>query len=480
MNIVKLQNELKNVPDQALIGYVQNPTGQVPSYLALSELQRRKEMRDNYKAAKPEKSTVAQDLEQQAAPQPQAGLASLPAQQANPQAGVAGLPVPDQMFSGQGMAAGGIVAFDDGGEVKHFEQGGTSRLGDWWSSKMNQYSIDQQINDLMAEKNKYRFDVLGSYTPEQRATAEARAKEIDTQVANLKAQRSGAPVTPSAPPGPNVLGSQAAADRFTGLQYDPSQALNIKGPASDSKLPVASDGTNPYALEKVKGIGDYANDLKNYIGTDPMRAQLQERLSKMDTAAAKQAEQAPWMALAQAGFGMAAGKSPFALQNIAEGAGAGLKDYAAAKEKLNTLEEKRFSLLSDIAKQDRAETVAIAKYGADSKQAVEERNAKAKLQEAHDKVLMKMNTEDNNAKLAVLNAKSGLEAKDILKYKTEFRNSHPDYLAWQQDMINRKGKEVVNTPDFKRASELLLNQLIARDATLSTPASGSAKFLGFE
>ena len=115
MNILKLQDELKSVPDDALISYVQNPKGQVPSYLALSELQRRKDMRASYQQAQPEKTTVAEDLKQQAMPQqaPQ----PMPQPQAQPQAGVAGLPVPDQMFSGQGMAAGGIVAFDDGGYV---------------------------------------------------------------------------------------------------------------------------------------------------------------------------------------------------------------------------------------------------------------------------------------------------------------------------------------------------------------------------
>jgi hypothetical protein len=33
------------------------------------------------------------------------------------------LPIPDQMFSGQGMAAGGIVAFDDGGDVNYADGG---------------------------------------------------------------------------------------------------------------------------------------------------------------------------------------------------------------------------------------------------------------------------------------------------------------------------------------------------------------------
>ena len=42
MNIIKLQDELRSVPDNALVGYVQNPTSNVPSYLALTELNRRK------------------------------------------------------------------------------------------------------------------------------------------------------------------------------------------------------------------------------------------------------------------------------------------------------------------------------------------------------------------------------------------------------------------------------------------------------
>ena len=117
MNIIKLQDMLRGVEDNALINYVQNPNGQVPSYLALSELQRRKEVRDNYQAAKPEQKSVAEDLTQPA--QPQGGLAMLAGQAQNaPQSqGVAGLPVDDGMYQEQNFAGGGIIAFDDGGDV---------------------------------------------------------------------------------------------------------------------------------------------------------------------------------------------------------------------------------------------------------------------------------------------------------------------------------------------------------------------------
>jgi hypothetical protein len=55
-------------------------------------------------------------------------------------------------------------SYAQGGPVS-FDEGGTSRLGDYFRSKVDKYEIDRQINALMAEKNKYRLDYLGSYTP---------------------------------------------------------------------------------------------------------------------------------------------------------------------------------------------------------------------------------------------------------------------------------------------------------------------------
>lgn len=125
MNIIKIQDQLKGVPDQTLVGYVQNPTGQVPTYLALSELQRRKEMRQTYQANKPEQKTVAEELVQESQP----GIAALPegqpmqeAMQPAPempteqmaQGGVAELDTGD-MYDEKNYATGGIVAFAKGG-----------------------------------------------------------------------------------------------------------------------------------------------------------------------------------------------------------------------------------------------------------------------------------------------------------------------------------------------------------------------------
>jgi hypothetical protein len=126
MNIVKLQEDLKDVPFKNLIFYVQSPNGQVPSYLALAEIKRRKDMESRAAASKnaPSSLSVAEELtapRQNIGPQfdtPQTMMAAQ--QQAQPQtqmeSGVASLPTGD-MYQDQSFAGGGIVAFDGGGDV---------------------------------------------------------------------------------------------------------------------------------------------------------------------------------------------------------------------------------------------------------------------------------------------------------------------------------------------------------------------------
>ena len=45
MNIIQVQDRLKGVSDDALKGYVTDPTGEVPTYLALGEIGRREDVR---------------------------------------------------------------------------------------------------------------------------------------------------------------------------------------------------------------------------------------------------------------------------------------------------------------------------------------------------------------------------------------------------------------------------------------------------
>ena len=126
MNLVQIQERLKDLPTQAIMGYANGQNPQVPPYLALGELNRRKQMEQ--KAAQPPQGTVKDNIEQQVgtmemqkmrppqmppqAPQmpPQGAPAQPDAQMAMAAGGLARLPIREMNFG-----SGGIIAFAEGG-----------------------------------------------------------------------------------------------------------------------------------------------------------------------------------------------------------------------------------------------------------------------------------------------------------------------------------------------------------------------------
>jgi hypothetical protein len=448
MNIVKLQNQLKSIPVETLIKYVQGMNPEVPSYLALAEIKNRKDMESKYASQNqqaPEKS-VAEDLTQ--APD-QSGLAMLagnsmgnPAtnqvQQNTPtmsgDQGVASLDTGD-MFNEQNFAGGGIVAFDDGGEVDYsnypdyadyatyadggmvaFDNGGpvaTSKLGDFFRGLGNRgaLDIDKQLGALQAEKNKISYDIFSAYTPEQRATQQQRLADIDAQIATLTEQRSSAANMPRvekpalAAPGLAGLNTPSTVDNkltnedigniYRSTTPTPTKARPTVLPTA-ANTDVTKPAVGPASTPQQAGIESLLEDAeglaekkmaryKQMVGEDPERARLEELTRKYETGAGEQERIAPWMALAKAGFTMAGGKSPFAVQNLSEGAVAGLADYAQAKDKLDKLTEKQIDIRSKMQQARRAEDIAGATYGLNSEAAVEARNAQVKLKDMEEK-----------------------------------------------------------------------------------------------
>ena len=117
-NIIQIQDDLKNVSDQDLVNFVKRPTGQVPSYLALGEIKRRKETRDKYQGEKAQqKSTVAEDLVAEQGIGNQMTRNPMP----QPTAGVgAPQPVNPAMLASKGIGQlnpGAVKQMNDGGIV---------------------------------------------------------------------------------------------------------------------------------------------------------------------------------------------------------------------------------------------------------------------------------------------------------------------------------------------------------------------------
>jgi hypothetical protein len=153
-------------------------------------------------------------------------------------------------------------------------------------------------------------------------------------------------------------------------------------------------------LKKEKTLQELSDEYKAVLGTDPTLAGRQEKLAKMEARAKRMEDMAPGMAMLEAGLGIAAGTSPFALANIGKGAMAGVKSYGDAQNKLADLEEKRFSLDTELAKQQRAEQMAAITFGDRSRQHTEEMNKTVMLTKAKDKLTRDIaNLEANTAVL---------------------------------------------------------------------------------
>jgi hypothetical protein len=434
MNIVKLQNQLKSVPVETLIKYVQGMNPEVPSYLALAEIKNRKDMESKYASQNqqaPEKS-VAEDLTQ--APD-QSGLAMLagnpmsnPAPQGAPTGqGVADLPIPDQMFSGQGMAAGGIVAFDDGGDV-NYADGGMVAFGPGGDVASKRYqaalegsylspgSLYAGAKDLLGMPFQYGWttdpvtgklvrkkDIEGM-TPSldaYRKAAELRKQGLLAEADTLEKAASSPKVDKkglaSVDTSPVDAGMAFGRDDVASMEpYRKAAAPRTETSAVTPSVDVTAPMQGPAVAPKEAGISSLLEDTsglaekrmaryKEMVGEDPERANLEKLVKKYETGSGEQERMAPWMALAKAGFTMAGGKSPFAIQNLSEGAVAGLTDYAQAKDKLDKLTEKQIDIRTKMQQARRTEDIAAATYGLNSEAAVEARNAQVKLKDMEEK-----------------------------------------------------------------------------------------------
>ena len=121
-NLVELSNQLEDFPEQQLVQMSQDPNSMYPSYLVLSEIQRRNQMRKMYEAQQPKpETTVAEEVIGEFAGQQglQGAMAQSPGpQDAFPPSDMGNMAPPSPM---QAMASGGIVGYKNKGKTEYKE-----------------------------------------------------------------------------------------------------------------------------------------------------------------------------------------------------------------------------------------------------------------------------------------------------------------------------------------------------------------------
>ena len=160
-NLVELSNQLEYVPQEQLVQMSQDPNSTYPSFLVLSEIQRRTQMKKMYEAQQPKpQTTVAEEVVQEFAGQQglQGAMAQSPGPQNAFQPGDMGNMAPPSPM--QGMAAGGKTGYNVGGLTRQ-NIAEANALG----IDTTNLSSEEVLKQIQLANDKRRRDMLLGLTP---------------------------------------------------------------------------------------------------------------------------------------------------------------------------------------------------------------------------------------------------------------------------------------------------------------------------
>lgn len=373
--------------------------------------------------------------------------------------GIAGIPV-SNVGSEEAYAAGGIIAFDDGGEVPSYAEG--RRV-----SGSEQYALERaraekerelayaKIQDAILSRtgtpSSWQYGLTGGalgspYEPAVPGAEAGYKKQLETQADAINRAKYAGTMLETGP-----MAGMLPQTNVTPLAMTPSMpaSAEIPLPPVDMRVPVEQANLSkgivegkfnvptvpkaqpttstsglkapvipytPMAEADMTPAGNSRASMQEYqdlIGVDPYAAKAKERLGAMEQANELYKQQYPWMALAEAGFGMAAGKSPYALSNIAEGGMKGMAALGAGRKEFKDQQEKVINAEAKVAEAERAVQLKAAEFGVNDSRTKE---AARRLEKA----------EDRKNKLAVSMKNTELAAETGRFNVTEARQSAAD------------------------------------------------------
>ena len=363
MNPQSVLADLRMMSDQQLQQYAamhKNDPFVFP--LAFQESQMRKQMRSEAQSMQPPQAKVADQALASMMPE-DVGIGALPAQNL------------------EGMAAGGIVAFDEGGEVPRYQGLGPS-LVQAPPSAGTQFAIPGMVtgtpilpqagytspDDMttwekiqayrkarQAEREDYKrkqgAPASAAYTP---STVDPFAyDQAALPMPAAAAAKTGTGAPPSADKGAPSSGT-GLRQNTTGLGLTAIPALTQTGTGTMSELQAMREqmGGPELTYAQQQGIKDLetASRESKEAGLKELEADIAARGPGMTGAEKRATERGerlnkrelelPGLAMFEAGMAMMAGESPFALVNIGKGAGIGMKSYTAGLEKLQESRDK--------------------------------------------------------------------------------------------------------------------------------------------
>ena len=419
MNIIQVQDRLKGVTDDALVQYVENPTGEVPTYLALGEIGRRKSVRDEYQAAQAEQpnQTVAEEMIAQLSTP--TGIGAL-TNNMGPE-----MPPEEVMSTSETISETGIAPLPTPNMTQEFKRGGI--VGD-----------DGTI-----------YGAAGFLVPAVRAGLGYAGRGLGFLKDKLIGTK-GAPAkpgyNPKLAPGMTSVGGSAGTPGTRGLLLQPGSyvvggvtyMLTPDGPVDEDGNPPPPEVTDTITEQLTETVTETEPEptmedkarkrmelFKEFAGEDEGAARIAERMAKMEERTADVEDQAFNDALITAGLGIAGGRDQNFLTNVAAGGQEGFKSYGDSMDKVRDLEKETFAIDVEINKAKRAEQLAIASKGIDSIEAQEAAERALVLQAQKDDAYM----ERTKATIAAGIIPSESDIMAAFRYRNNFEQSYEDFRA---------------------------------------------------
>jgi hypothetical protein len=373
MNLLQVQDDLKNFSQDQLVKEMQQPSGSAPQFLVLSELNRRKRVKGDFEARQAQQQPTVAEEAVASAGVPQNQMMGMPEAMA-PQSAVSdgvGTSAPMK------MASGGLMQF--GNDIRNsMSQQIDPYLEEVENEAEAKFNIDLDQNNNMSLMRPMPFEPA---FPRPGYRGPMPQPSIGVGIGGKGLAR---PSVLERGPQPAVM--NRIDQRFTNTAF----ASPLRGYAEGGVIRAADGlpeedkkfgddfvdyvaGSFPAALENLDTLGGYLNPF-NYFGSDSDEEKQTEQIEDVEgidqalNEAPKMPEQKPeqklnltsdedkpltleqellkrqaslekdrnfdkYMALAQAGLGILASEKPTLAQAIGEGGQSGLTAYAAANER---------------------------------------------------------------------------------------------------------------------------------------------------
>ena len=346
MNLLGIQDALKNASDDQLKNMISAPDSTAPSYLVLSELRRREEMRAQQ--AQAPQTTVAEDLTSERNMQAPMGIRSL----STPEPGDEDYPT-EEGNGIEAMREGGIVRMYEGDKVEaKDEDPGRSRFGQLFDYATGQLrsavedvpraiEVRREINNRMSSNSpiSYFFGDPRAHTQAGSEIKYLRANQGNRQFDVEAFRRDPAgymrnnPITAPTPATPPVAARPAVAPTEGGA---PAEELPIPpvppgapgAPAGGGAGIRTLSGAAAPAAAAPQGPPTIAANMERNLALFPgIPQELLDRIQASRTNEGERRSEARRMALVEAGLRIAASRNPSIAGAIGEGAAPAVQSY---------------------------------------------------------------------------------------------------------------------------------------------------------